>query len=398
MRQFKDKLFAVFLLGYIFIMPSPMKDVPMPGDLLAPLLALWNRWLGVQLLGLSPAQEYHIFSDSPGTFISVLSLLVFALLIAGMWTLISKKTPGPALVYWTQAAARYFLAWQMLLYGLSKVFKWQFYLPEPNLLFTPLGYLDKDILYWSVMGVSRPYVLFLGLAELLVATLLLWRRSTAAGAAIGIGVLLNIVAINWCFDISVKVHSAMLLLFGIFIILPYLSRIYIAFFSTAALPALVFWAPDWSLNRKTYAAVKALCITAMLGMSLWPYVQSGNFNDDRAARPILHGAYTVKAQILNGDTLDLNIQDQSVIQRVFMHRFGYFITQLAHNSTMLDYELSSISGNTFHLTDPRQANKPSSLRFYQTDETHYQLEWMNGVDTTWLELEKITLGTLSLMQ
>jgi hypothetical protein len=94
---------------------------------------------------------------------------------------------------------RYYLALILFIYGFSKVFKAQFYLPEPNLLFTTLGNLDKDILFWSTIGSSRSYSIFLGIIEIIPAMLLLFRKTSFIGSLIATGVLLHVVAINLLF-------------------------------------------------------------------------------------------------------------------------------------------------------------------------------------------------------
>jgi hypothetical protein len=93
-------------------------------------------------------------------------------------------------------------------------------LPEPNLLFTPLGQLDKDILYWSTMGSSYGYNLFLGCTELLTGVLLFFRKTRAIGALAAVFICANIVAVNFSFDISVKLLSSFLLLLSLFIAIP----------------------------------------------------------------------------------------------------------------------------------------------------------------------------------
>lgn len=75
-----------------------------------------------------------------------------------------------------------YLALILFKYGFDKVFKAQFYLPEPNILFTRFGDLDKDILFWSTMGTSYSYSIILGFIEIGVALLLLISRTKKIGA------------------------------------------------------------------------------------------------------------------------------------------------------------------------------------------------------------------------
>ena len=53
-------------------------------------------------------------------------------------------------------------------YGVQKLLMQQFFTPEANTLYTPLGRLDKDILFWTTMGLSRGYNIFLGVVERLL--------------------------------------------------------------------------------------------------------------------------------------------------------------------------------------------------------------------------------------
>ena len=67
----------------------------------------------------------------------------------------------------------------------------------------------------------------------------------------------------------------------------------------------------------------------------YPFVLSGNFNDDAATRPFLHGAYSIKGE--------------TNFKRLFIHRDGYLIFQ-DENDLMLDYKLD-ISSTELILTD-----------------------------------------------
>ena len=85
----------------------------------------------------------------------------------------------------------FYLALILLKYGFDKVFKAQFYLPEPNILFTRFGNLDRDILFWSTMGTSYSYSLILGLIEVGIAILLLIPQTKIIGAMLSCFVFLQ---------------------------------------------------------------------------------------------------------------------------------------------------------------------------------------------------------------
>ncbi|MEZ4453544.1 MAG: hypothetical protein R3B09_29070 [Nannocystaceae bacterium] len=62
-------------------------------------------------------------------------------------------------------------------------------------------------LAWGFMGHSWVYSGFTGLAEVVGAVLLLWRRTTALGALLLVGVLANVALLNFCYDVQVKLYS-----------------------------------------------------------------------------------------------------------------------------------------------------------------------------------------------
>jgi hypothetical protein len=84
---------------------------------------------------------------------------------------------------------------------------------------SPMGLL------WQFMAASRAYQVFSGLAELFAGVLLLVRRTMLPGAILAAVVLANIVVLNFCFDLPVKIFSVSLLCMSLFLILPDAMRL-----------------------------------------------------------------------------------------------------------------------------------------------------------------------------
>ena len=57
-------------------------------------------------------------------------------------------------------------------------------------------------------GFSKGYNLFLGLGEFIAGTLLLHRKTRLIGTLIALSIITNIVAINFFYDIPVKLFSS----------------------------------------------------------------------------------------------------------------------------------------------------------------------------------------------
>ncbi|MEY3198941.1 MAG: hypothetical protein RJA13_899 [Bacteroidota bacterium] len=107
-------------------------------------------------------------SDSFGLYLLMPILFMGSLLLTTSFDLVRISNLNKVkTIYFIRSIATYYLAWILLKYGFDKVFKCQFYLPEPNILFTRVGDLDKDILFWSTMGSSHSYSIFMGLLEII---------------------------------------------------------------------------------------------------------------------------------------------------------------------------------------------------------------------------------------
>jgi hypothetical protein len=266
---------------------------------------------------------------------------------------------------------RYYLALQLFLYGFNKVFKCQFFLPEPNTLYTLVGETPKDLLFWSAMGSSYFYTVFGGVMEVLAASLLLFRKTYLLGSLMAFGILSNVLAINLGFNISVKLYASFFLFLSFTLILPYLQSLY-TFFIQQKFIKSTLWIPAFSTKKRQiqYSLIKTISIWLLLFEALVPYFQVNNFNDDAQERSLFHGAYVVTSFVEN----TLPIPPLSTFtkrwKRVFVHRRGYFIVQtmddkmqdykfqydlatqqfsLEHTETLIEYQLEYTTTTTGNL-------------------------------------------------
>lgn len=234
-----------------------------------------------------------------------------------------------------QIILTYYLACVMLKYGFDKIFKVQFYLPEPNILYTPLGMLDKDILFWSAMGTSYSYNIFMGLMEVIPALMLFYNKTRILSLFILLGVLMNIVFINFGFDISVKLYSMFLLLICFLLLVPHLKKIILFFTSNQSMNLSSFKGSDIITSKSARIIIKTLIVFFIFTESLFPYIRNQNFNNDNTIQNPLHGAYeVVKVEKNKTKKNSVNLK----IKRIFIHRDNYFIFQY-EDDTMEDFYL-----------------------------------------------------------
>lgn len=390
--SFLQKWLAVtvflFVLLFILSFPFPQAILPDIGTWCSPFFEFFVKWSAHHVFQIAMPFNFQIMSDSMGLYIHTFNLLLFSLVFGGIGAFFLKTSINPRLKYLFYAIIRYYLAIQLLAYGWNKVFKWQFYLPEPNILYTPLGKISPDLLYWSTMGVSRSYTMFGGFAEILVAFLLFFRKTRLLGAIIGIGIMTNVVMINFSYDISVKFYSSFLLFLLILLVLLDAKRLFIFFIQNKNTPPNMLWRPNWKGNQiRWYRVLKTLIIGVILINSLEMYLSSGNFNDDKAARPPFHGAYEVTQFAINGELIPPSLDFKNRWKRFFVHRLDYFIIQNMKDE-MLDYKLKRESEHQLLITDTRQPDQTMTVTLFVEDETVF-LRAYNNKDT--IEIEAIKL-------
>jgi hypothetical protein len=97
----------------------------------------------------------------------------------------------PRLLDWL----RYFCAFMLYMYGISKLLHLQFNM-QTQLARQPVGSLTGYQLTWFYFGFSRVYASILGLTQVVGATLLLFRKTTLLGTLAMLPVITNILLVN----------------------------------------------------------------------------------------------------------------------------------------------------------------------------------------------------------
>jgi uncharacterized membrane protein YphA (DoxX/SURF4 family) len=385
---------SLFIISFQF----PYHFLPNIGAYLSPITESSAEWVGVNILGLRKNAVYDILSDTTGLYVHTLNIFIFAGLGAIILWRIGLLKENQVLLYRWTVLLRYYLALQLLIYGTSKVFKWQFYLPEPNTLFTPLGLISPDLLYWSAMGASRSYTMFAGFLEVLPALLLLFHRTYRIGAWIAVAVLSNVLAINLSFDISVKLYASFLLLIGIMLLAPqFLATIRFLLGYTGE-PKTIFY-PAFSAPKKYrfYIFCKSIILSAIFWEVLGRYILSNNFNDDSAVRPPFHGAYHIIDFRENNHSVLPLVTDTTRWKSVFVHRRGYFIIRKMDDS-MQDFALSlDTKRKRLILTQPQDSSK-IYLKYEAKGNALTQLSGVIQNQAIQVKTTKIDLTALPLLQ
>ena len=171
------------------------------------------------------AKQITIFpagsGDTTYNYVEVALYATVALIVTAIWTMLSRdRRPHERLHGFLRVYLRYVLGVAMIGYGMAKVIPLQMPGPDPRRLTQTYGDLSPMGLLWAFIGASKGYTVFAGAGETLAGLLLLWRRTATLGAIVAAAVMANIVALNFCYDVPLKLYSAHLFIMAIFLLAP----------------------------------------------------------------------------------------------------------------------------------------------------------------------------------
>jgi len=150
-------------------------------------------------------------------------------------------------------------------------------------------------LLWTFMGASAPYTVFAGLAEVIPGILLFFRRTSTLGAMASAAVMLNIVLMNFCYDVPVKLYSTHLLLMALFLLLPDVGPMWQFFVRRREAVLTGVWVPRFERKALRIGAycLQGLTIFALLySMGFQTYMQTRIQKTDK---PEIYGVWLVDA-------------------------------------------------------------------------------------------------------
>ncbi|WP_342376590.1 hypothetical protein NVS55_35380 [Myxococcus stipitatus] len=252
-------------------------------------------------------------------------MLTLSFLVAGVWSFIDRRRMEYVKAHdLLRVYVRYILAFAMLTYGFAKVIKTQFPFPNLERLSQPVGDMSPMGLLWTFMGYSPGYNLFTGGAEALGGLLLLFRRTTTLGALVVIGVMVNVVALNFFYDVPVKLYSTLLVSLAVFLLLPDLRRLAdVLIFNRATQPA-VLATPFAFSSRVTWAlrGVKGVFIGWMLYSNVSQGLSMYQKRGDAAPNPPLYGLYEVESFTRDGQVLPPLLGDPHRWRAFIVNRYG----------------------------------------------------------------------------
>jgi uncharacterized membrane protein YphA (DoxX/SURF4 family) len=367
-----------FTFSYLVIynLPFPLYYIPYISNV--------GRWYSKFIYALVPWVGKHLFhlnitvmpngsGDTTFNYVEIFCFAIFAIIATFIWTLLDRKRKQYHWLYdWLRVYVRYKLAVAMLSYGISKIFKLQMSFPGLSTLLEQYGNSSPAGLLWNFMGYSTVYETFAGAAETVGGLLLFFRRTTTLGAIVVSGVMLNVMMMNYCFDVPVKISSTHLFLMALFLLLPDLRSLTdLLVWKRTTTPAELGKPFRTKWMKIGGWAVKAIFIGYyILFLNVKYYYGARNQYGDYAPKSALYGIYKVDEFTRNGQTLpplttDANRWDKVIFQ----------VPQYMQVKAMTDSR-SSVGGNKIYDADVNTEKNTLTLFTDEDKDKKYVLTYM----------------------
>lgn len=272
------------------------------------------EWIGTHLLGLR-VESAQVGSDSAFQWTAIYCLVLVSAAATLVWSVLDRRRSYDRLHTWVWTVLRLLLATAMFYFGMAKLIPTQmpFVL---NRLVEPFGNFSPTGVLWAQVGISQPYQIMLGAAEVLGGLLLLLPRTAAAGALVCAFDLTQVFILNMTYDIRLKSVSSQLLLLSLFLLAPYARRLFVVLFTDGAVPA-VAPRPLFADRRANRAALAAqVCV----GLVLMTAFGVQGWQQFTRPTPNLYGIWQVDGFSAEGYRRDPLLTDELRWHRVIFDR------------------------------------------------------------------------------
>lgn len=264
-------------------------------------VGLWIARHVFQLSGPMPDALRGDNGDTPEEYCRLLVGVVIAAIAAVIWVAVDRRRPRAR---WVEDALhvllRYSIALGLASYAMAKLYPQQFPPLTPPDLEVRVGELSPMSLLWTFMRYSPVYSTIAGVMEMSVVVLLCFRRTAALGALLCIPVMLNVMLMNLCYNVVVKLYSTMTVVSALVLVLYDARRLIDTLVLRRSVPAQPVRPPFRSrrLNQARWL-VKLLLVGGVLLSSAVTMRGAGAAAQANAASPV-GGTWDVSSLVVDG--------------------------------------------------------------------------------------------------
>lgn len=280
-------------------------------------------WVARHVFGMSGPMTQASTGDNGDVgeeFARLLIAVVIGVIVAAVWTVRDRDRPrGGWVPEVTRVLLRYSIALGLTSYAIAKLLPTQFPPLSPLALERRVGELTPMALLWQFMEYSRPYAFFGGLMEMVVVLLLCFRRTATLGAVLCLAVMSNVAAMNWAYDVPVKLYSTMTVVTAAVIVLYDIPRLFPIFLTGRSAPPPVHSFIHDRVSVRTRWLLKTVALGSVVLSSL--AVMIGSVRSDATPHGAANGAWDVTSLSRGGQLVD-PIADRTAWRRVLIDAYS----------------------------------------------------------------------------
>lgn len=400
------KLLTLFLIFYLFfyMFPFPFDQIPGINILMGwyeDAVDIINLWVGKNILQIENLQQILNTGSGDTTFdyVRLFTYVLFALLASTIFFFITRKRINyDRMYYWLIVYARYYLGLYLIIYGLFKLLEGQFVFHDYGRLEENFGDATPMGLLWTFMGHSKIYGGFTGIMEAGAGFLLLFHNTKTLGALLSVAVMSNVVLMNFCFDVPVKLFSSHLLIISIIILLPNLRKLYNFFIlnKTETLDhcKLVF-ENKWKARARGLG--KVLLILGFSSYIIFMGVDNMYTNGSLAPEPPLKGSYHTTAFYTSENDSLKKVEDKNILWNRLHISGGYGSIRTEADSTSYYAIKIDTLKNTIEFKSYRDTTQVSVLHYEKKAPKAFLLKGKFGQQDIQAEFTKKTLDDYRLV-
>jgi hypothetical protein len=245
------------------------------------------------------------------------------------------------------------------------------------------------------MAASVPYTFFGGFMEALGGVLLFWRRTTTLGALIAIAVMSNVVMLNFCYDVPVKLYSAHILLMAAFLVLPDAQRLLDVLLFNRPTAAREFahsvLSPRWRMARNI---AKYVFLLSAVVSQVVTCMRDSRMKDDKHE---LYGLYEVEEFSRNGTNEEAALANKTRWRSLTVNEYGGIWVRKMDDTRVFLRATTDEKTKAITFTVPKANATPDTLACAKQDDGHLVLEGKIGDDALVVKLKKLPLPEFQLV-
>ncbi|MBZ9643398.1 DoxX family protein [Streptomyces sp. PSKA30] len=359
-------------------------------------------WAAVNIFHLDAASLYVESGSGDRAFdwVSLACWLFLAGAATLIWSVLDRRRMNYVTLHkWFRLLIRFSLAGQMISYGAAKAIPAQMPFPSLEKLVQPFGSFSPMGVLWSQVGVSQPYEILLGCAELLAGLLLILPRTTTLGALLCLVETAHVFILNMTYDVPVKILSFHLILLSLVLLAPDFRRLANFFLSSRAV------APSTQpqlfrtrrANRIASAAQVALGLWILVPAVLSSWVLWDTVGGGRDKSP-LYGIWNVAEFSVDGQQRPPLLTDNDRWRRVIFDDPAVITYQHMDDSLVYNEAKVDIDRHTIALTNSDDESRTVSFTFEQPAADRLALGGELNGHKVRMSLERVDTNTFTLME